>query len=67
MVPVLCCGLPLLIAAGAAGTLAAVLANTWTISAASAVLVVAVVWRLATRRRGRHECGPHLQRRHTNE
>ena len=48
VLPVLCCGLPLLIAAGLAG-FGTVLGNPWVIGAAVALLVGAVVWRV-----GRH-------------
>jgi hypothetical protein len=59
----LCCGLPLLIAAGAIGTVGAALGNPATISAASAVLVLAAVAWFVSRRRGHHACGAHLKRR----
>jgi membrane protein implicated in regulation of membrane protease activity len=64
LLPVLCCGLLLLIAAGAIGAVGAVLGSPWTIGAAAAVLVVAAVAGLASRRRGRQLRGPHLERRH---
>ncbi|GAB7145671.1 hypothetical protein [Mycobacterium riyadhense] len=45
LLPVLCCALPLLIAAGALGALAAALANPWMIGAGAVlVLLVAVAW-----------------------
>lgn len=45
LLPVLCCGLPLLIAGGAPGGLGAVLGNPWIIAAA-AVVVGVVAFRM---------------------
>nr|VTP02544.1 hypothetical protein BIN_B_04565 [Mycobacterium riyadhense] len=50
LLPVLCCALPLLIAAGALGVLGVVLVNPWMIGGAVLLLLVAVVW--AARRAG---------------
>lgn len=45
LLPVLCCGLPLLIASGVLGGLGAALGNPWIIAAA-AVVVGVVAWRV---------------------
>jgi membrane protein implicated in regulation of membrane protease activity len=44
LLPALCCGLPLLIAAGALGAVGSVLGNPWVIGAAIVAVVAAVVW-----------------------
>jgi hypothetical protein len=51
LLPVLCCGLPLLIAAGALGAVGSVLGNPWVIGAAVVVILAAVAW-FARRRTG---------------
>jgi hypothetical protein len=51
LLPVLCCGLPLLIAAGALGAVGSVLGNPWVIAAAVVVILAAVAW-FARRRTG---------------
>lgn len=48
----LCCGLPLLIAAGALGAAGSVLGNPWFITAAVALAAVTLVWALRRRRAG---------------
>lgn len=64
LLPVLCCGLPLLIAGGALAGLGTVLGNPWMIGAAIALLVGIVVWRIrrragaATRSEGDECCAP---------
>lgn len=50
LLPVLCCALPLLIAAGAVGAVGSMLGNPWVIGAAALLLLVAMVW--SARRRG---------------
>jgi thiol:disulfide interchange protein len=45
----LCCGLPLLLAAGALAGLGSVLGNPWVIGAAVALAVGVVTWRLRHR------------------
>jgi hypothetical protein len=59
LLPLVCCGLPVLIAAGALGGLGAALRSPWLIGTA-AVLGVAGVARLLHRRHvaGRHGCRP---------
>jgi hypothetical protein len=58
LLPLACCGLPVLIAAGALGGLGAALGSPWLIGTA-AVLIVAGVTRLIRRRVvGRHNCRP---------
>lgn len=49
---VLCCGLPLLIAAGALGAAGSILANPWVIAAAVFLAAGALVWALQRRRKG---------------
>jgi hypothetical protein len=44
LVPVLCCGLPLLIAAGALGAVGSMLGNPWVISAAVVLVLAGVAW-----------------------
>jgi membrane protein implicated in regulation of membrane protease activity len=44
LVPVLCCGLPLLIAAGALGAVGSILGNPWVIAAVVVVILAAVAW-----------------------
>lgn len=44
--PILCCGLPLLIAAGAFGALGSVLGNPWLIGAATLALIAVIVRRV---------------------
>lgn len=51
LLPVLCCGLPLLIAAGALGGLGAALGNPWVVGA-GALLAALVVWRFGRRAPG---------------
>ncbi|MBS4728661.1 hypothetical protein MSM1_10060 [Mycobacterium sp. SM1] len=51
LVPALCCGLPVLIAAGAIGAAGAALTDPWVIGAAAMVVVV-VATLFARRRRG---------------
>lgn len=46
LVPVLCCGLPVLIAAGALAGVGSVLGNPWLIGAAVALLAGVVAWRI---------------------
>lgn len=48
----LCCGLPLLIAAGALGATGSVLGNPWLIAAAAALTAGALAWTLRRRRTG---------------
>ena len=48
----LCCGLPLLIAAGALGAAGSILANPWVITAAVLLAVGVVVWALQRRHKG---------------
>lgn len=48
----LCCGLPLLIAAGALGAAGSALGNPWVIAAAVALAAVALAWTLRRRRVG---------------
>lgn len=50
LLPILCCGLPLLIAGGALGGIGAVIGNPWVIGAAAALVVGVVATRV--RRRG---------------
>lgn len=45
----LCCGLPLLIAAGALGAAGSVLGNPWVIAAAVTLAAVTLVWALRRR------------------
>ncbi|MGW5721476.1 hypothetical protein ACWEVP_35240 [Amycolatopsis sp. NPDC003865] len=52
VLPALCYGLPLLIAGGALAGLGSVLGNPWVISAAIALLVAAMVWRIRRHVRG---------------
>lgn len=47
----LCCGLPLLIAAGALGAAGSALGNPWVIAAAAALAASALIWTLRRRRR----------------
>ena len=47
---VLCCGLPLLIAAGALGTAGSFLGNPWIILAAVALAAAVLLWALRRRR-----------------
>jgi hypothetical protein len=49
LLPILCCGLPLLIAAGALGAVGSVLGNPWVIAAAVALLIGLLPWRLRRR------------------
>lgn len=50
LVPLLlCCGLPVLIAAGSLGVLGSILGNPWVTGAAAALLVGALVWRARRR------------------
>lgn len=49
---VLCCGLPLLIAAGALGAAGSFLGNPWVILAAVALAAVVLLWALRRRRPG---------------
>lgn len=60
LLPVLCCGLPLLIAAGAFGILGSVLGNPWVIAGAVALaaglLVLAVRRQHASRRDVADDC-----------
>ncbi|GAA3573895.1 hypothetical protein GCM10022222_67830 [Amycolatopsis ultiminotia] len=44
LLPLLCCGLPLLIAAGALGAVGSVLGNPWVIGAAAVVVLATGVW-----------------------
>ncbi|AFM20156.1 MULTISPECIES: hypothetical protein [Actinomycetes] len=53
LVPIVCCGLPVLIAAGALGAVGSVLGNPWVIGTA-VVVVLAAVTRFARRRVTRH-------------
>lgn len=46
VLPALCCGLPLLIAGGSLGALAAVPGTQWTAVAAVAVVAGVVLWRI---------------------
>ncbi|MQB02519.1 MAG: hypothetical protein GEU78_20335 [Actinobacteria bacterium] len=46
LLPALCCGLPLLIAAGALGTIGSVLGNPWVIGAAGVVVLGFVASRI---------------------
>lgn len=46
LLPVLCCGLPVLIAAGALGATGSVLGSPWLIGGAVAVLLGVVMWRV---------------------
>lgn len=46
LLPLLCCGLPLLLVAGGAGAIGSVLGNPWLIGGAVAVLIGVVVWRV---------------------
>lgn len=47
--PLLCCGLPLLIAAGGLGVLGSLLGNPWVIGAAAVAALGALGWRLRPR------------------
>lgn len=64
LLPALCCGLPLLIAAGALAGLGSALGNPWVIAAAVALVAGVVVWRVrrrsaSTARSGEPDCcGP---------
>jgi hypothetical protein len=49
LVPILCCGLPVLIAAGTLGAVGSVLGNPWAIGAAVALLIGLLAWRLRRR------------------
>ncbi|MGG5752833.1 hypothetical protein ACQ3I4_09430 [Zafaria sp. Z1313] len=49
---VLCCGLPLLIAAGALGAVGSFLGNPWVILAAVALAVTVLLWTLRRRQPG---------------
>lgn len=49
LIPVLCCGLPLLVAAGGLGVVGSILGQAWLIGLAALLAVVAVWW--AVRRR----------------
>lgn len=49
LLPVLCCGLPLLIAAGALAGLGSVLGNPWVIGATVVLLVGVVLWQVHRR------------------
>ncbi|MEV8338857.1 hypothetical protein [Leucobacter sp. NPDC077196] len=49
---VLCCGLPLLIAAGALGAAGSILANPWVIAVAVLMAAGVLVWALQRRRKG---------------
>lgn len=53
LLPILCCGVPLLITAGALGTIGAALSNPWVIAAAVALLAALVAWPPYTHRHGR--------------
>ncbi|MFE6611979.1 MULTISPECIES: hypothetical protein [Amycolatopsis] len=53
LLPIVCCGLPVLIAAGALGALGSVLGNPWVIGAAVMVVLAAAAW-FARRRITRH-------------
>jgi hypothetical protein len=49
LLPVLCCGLPLLIAVGALGGVGSVLGNPWMIAAAVLLALAVVAWRVRHR------------------
>jgi hypothetical protein len=55
LLPVLCCALPMLIAAGGLGVLGAVLRNPWVVGAA-VLLGIGLVGRWSARRRGDDCC-----------
>jgi hypothetical protein len=46
LLPLLCCGLPLFIAAGALGAVGSVLGNPWVITAAIVLVLGVVFWRV---------------------
>jgi hypothetical protein len=46
LLPLLCCGLPLLITAGALGAIGSILGDPWVITAAIVLVVGGVLWRL---------------------
>lgn len=49
LLPLVCCGLPLLIAAGALGAVGSVLSSPWLLGGALAIVAGAVVWVLQRR------------------
>jgi hypothetical protein len=59
LLPILCCGLPLLIAAGGLGVIGSVLRNPLVIGAAVLILVGLVVWAVRRRTAGSADaCAP---------
>lgn len=46
LLPLLCCGLPLLLVAGALGATGSVLGNPWLIGTAAATLLGVLIWRM---------------------
>lgn len=52
LLPLLCCGLPVLIAVGALGILGSVLGNPWVIAGAVALASGLLVWAVRRRRAG---------------
>lgn len=58
-VPVLCCGLPVLIAAGGLGVLGSVLASPWVVGTAALIALGLITWVLSRRPDGSGEaCCP---------
>ncbi|MCU6478994.1 hypothetical protein [Arthrobacter sp. A2-55] len=55
LLPVLCCGLPLLIAAGALGILGSMLGNPWVIAGAGALAAGLLVFAVRRQRAGRRD------------
>lgn len=69
LLPILCCGLPLLIAAGMLGVAGSVLGNAWLIGATGAALLGLVVWRVRVRASGSGDdacCPPERPARDTS-
>jgi uncharacterized iron-regulated membrane protein len=62
LLPLLCCGLPLLITAGTLGAIASVLGSPWVIAVAIVLVLGVVLWRhrrrAATTTRTDHCCPP---------
>lgn len=59
--PLVCCGLPVLLAAGGLGVLGSILGNPWVIAAAALIAVSAIIWRVRARPDGGAAdpcCGP---------